>query len=120
MAMKWFDDNNMKANADKFQLMFLSRNDTMTDISLDICIESSTIKVSQSIDILGVEIDNKLKFNKEIDEICRQSGKQVNALKRIKHCLDKECKYVIYNSYIKSNFNYCSIVWMLTNKSHMD
>ena len=117
-AMNWFESNNMKANANKFQLMFLSKNSVSENCS--IMIEGTVIKATDSINILGVELDRHLKLNIQIDEICNQTGKQINALKRIKHNLDKDAKITIYNSYISSNFNYCSIVWMFANKTHLE
>ena len=116
--MNWFEYNNMKANANKFQLMFLSRNNVLDNCS--IMIEGTEIKASDSINILGVELDQHLKLNMQIDEICNQTGKQINALKRIRHNLDKDAKNTIYNSYISSNFNYCSIVWMFANKTQLE
>ena len=83
-------------------------------------IEGIEIKSSASINILGLELDNNLKLTSHINKICCQSGKQINALKRIKHYLDKSSKMTIYNSYIKSNFNHCSVVWMLTNKTNKE
>ena len=118
IAMDWFEYNNMKANAGKFQLMYLSRqNDVLHE---PIVIQDSEIRPSESIDILGLELDNLLKFGPHIDKLCHQTGKQINALKRIKHHLEKDSKRTIYNSYINCNFNYCSVVWMFTNKSNMD
>ena len=38
----------------------------------------------------------------------------------MRHNLDKECRNILYNSYINSNFNYCQTVWMLTSKTNMD
>lgn len=119
-AMKWFELNSMKANASKFQLMYLSRNaENLTGHDI-LKLGDVEIKASHSINILGVEIDKDLKFNLHIDEVCSQSGKQINALKRMKHYLDKECKMTIYNSYINNNFNYCSVIWMFTNKCNFD
>lgn len=115
-AMKWFENNNMKANANKFQLMFLNRNSTMNSI---IEVGDSKIKSTSSINILGVELDNSLKLDKHINEICSKVGKQINALKRIKHNLDKECKKIIYNSYINSNLGYCSVIWAFANATNM-
>ena len=117
-SMDWFEKNNMKANASKFQLMFLSRNcESEGDYIL---LDGSEIKSSKSITILGVELDMHLKFNLHIDQICNQTGKQINALKRIRHYLDKESKHIIYNTYISSIFNYCSVVWMFTNKANAE
>jgi hypothetical protein len=110
----------MKANASKFQLMYLTRSSQNLIGSDTLRIGEAEIKPAQSVNILGVEIDKDLKFNMHIDEVCRQTGKQINALKRIRHYLDKECKMTIYNSYINSNFNYCSVIWMFSNKCNKD
>lgn len=117
-AMEWFESNNMKANAEKFQLMFLSRNNSYSNETLTI--ENYTITASSKITILGVEFDSKLNFDSHINEICNQASKQINALKRIRHFLDKPCKKIIYNSYISSNFNYCTLVWMFSGKTNME
>ena len=117
-AMRWFEINSMKANADKFQLMFLSRSESVVKDS--ITVGTSVIPSSQSINILGLEIDNKLNFKLHTDEICNQAAKQINALKRIKQHLDKQCKMLIYNSYICSIFDYCAAVWVFTNKTHFE
>ena len=118
IAMQWFTDNSMKANANKFQVMFLSRNTDMADSIINI--GDIALKASNSINVLGVELDNYLKFNSHVDDICSQAGKQINALKRIRHYLDKRCRATIYNSYINSSFNYCSAVWMFTNMGNRE
>ena len=118
IAMEWFQANYMKANAEKFQLMFLSKQDTTNNQTLRI--NDKFIKSSSSINVLGIEIASKLNFKIHIDDICNHTSKQINALKRIKHYLDKQCKNTLYNSYIGSNFNYCPLVWMFTGKLNMD
>ena len=119
-AMKWFESNSMKANATKFQLLYLSRNPQNLRGQDILELNDVQIKASNSIKILGIEIDKDLKFNLQINGICSQTGKQINVLKRIKHYLDKECKLIIYNNYINSNFNYCSIVWMFAARNNFD
>jgi hypothetical protein len=116
-AMKWFELNSMKANASKFQLMFLDRQNTLNS---SITVGGSDIKATKSVNVLGVELDENLKFKTHIDEICGQAGKQINALKRIKHYLDRDSKKIIYNSYINSNFNFCSVVWMFSCKTQLE
>ena len=113
-AMSWFHSNNMKANAEKFQLMFISKNDIADDLHLKI--NDKLVTNSVAIDILGIKIDNKLNFNVCIDNICKKASKQINALKRMKYYLDKDSKKILYNSYINSNFNYCPLIWMYSGK----
>lgn len=117
-AMKWFSTNYMKANAEKFQLMFLNRHggDETHSLNLGDCV----IESSNAITVLGLDIDNKLNFNGHIDDLCSKASKQVNSLKRMKHLLDKNCKCIIYNSFVSSNFNYSPLAWMFSSKSNFE
>ena len=99
--------------------MFLSRNEDMGS-DQRLTIDNTDITSSDSINILGVELDKNLKLNLHIDEICSQAGKQMNAVKRIKHYLGKNNKMTIYNSYINSNFSHYAVVWMFTCKSNAE
>ncbi len=51
----------------------------MTGISLFLCI--SQVK------LLGVIIDDKLKFNKHIDVLCKNSNRQINVLHRFRNVI---------------------------------
>ena len=120
IAMHWFESNSMKANASKFQLMFMSRYNKEILKNNSLTVQGSEIKSSHSIDVLGVNIDMDLKLTLHVDNVCSQTGKQINCLKRIKHHLDIKTKQLIYNTYVASNFNYCSIIWMLSSKTNME
>jgi len=113
-AMRWFELNKMRANANKFQLMFLHKSNENSNESLRI--NDIALNASQSINVLGVELDKHLNFNLHTDGICGQAGKQINAMKRINNYLDKKCRLTLYNSYIASNFNYCPVIWMFTGR----
>ena len=67
------------------------------------------------VDILGIKIDDRLKCNLHIDRICLKSANHLNALVRLKRFLGNEERKVLINSFVLSNFNYCPLVWMLTN-----
>jgi hypothetical protein len=117
-AMNWFELNNMKANASKFQLMYL--NTSYENENEILTINYIILHASHSINILGIELDENLNFSSHIDEICNQTGKQVNAMKRIKNYLDKDCKTILYNSYINSSFTYCPIIWMFAGRLNLN
>ena len=60
-------------------------------------------------------IDEKMNFNLHIHKICLTYANQLNALVRLKRFLGNEERKVLINSFVLSNFNYCALVWMLTN-----
>lgn len=108
-AVKWFSENKMQANPEKFQFMFLGK-DVTSSLKLQVC--GTNLEPSDSIDILGVTLDSKLKFNIMVKEICKKTSCQLNVLQRLKSNLDKESRMAVYNAFIISNMLYCQLVWM--------
>ena len=65
----------------KYQALQLCRTDY--DMNIECC--KNTIPLSSKIiKLFGVTINNKLKFDKNIISLCRNVGRQVNALNRLK------------------------------------
>ena len=91
---KWFADNSMKANVDKFQGIILSggRNNTAIQVSLD----DVDIAFVQKIDVLGVCIDGKLNFNEHVCRICSKASAQISALQRLTGLVDYPSRKAIY------------------------
>ena len=106
-AIKWFDENFMKANPSKFQVICLSRD----NISLDITLGDEHVKSENIVKLLGINIDNKLNFHHHTSLVCKKAARQLNALQRLSKYLDFKSKLRIYESFIASNFVYCSIVY---------
>ena len=114
VAIKWFHENKVIANPDKFQAIVLDkRRSNNTEVKF--IIGSEQIQAVQSVDILGITIYDKLNFNLHIDKIYLKSANQLNALVRLKRFLGNEERKVLINSFVLSNFTHCSLVWMLTN-----
>ena len=108
VAMQWFKDNHMQANAHKFQAMLMGLKEP-SDIHFEV--GECAIHPSDSVKLLGVDIDNKLNFNEHISNLCNKAARQLHAFKRFAKFLDIKTKAVVFNSFILSNFNYCSLVW---------
>ena len=116
IAVEWFGNNGMKANPTKFQFMVLSPNPT-DDIELKLD-ENTILKPEKSVKALGVIIDNRLTFSDHISACCLKAARQLNALARVSKYLDPKSKNVIYNSFIRSNFEYCPLVWHFCGKTN--
>ena len=61
--------------------------------------------------VLGIAIDDKLTSNHHINNICKSTSNQLNALIRLKHLLRFEERKLLVNTFGMSKFNYCSLVW---------
>ena len=82
-------------------------------------IGSKEIKVASQVKLLGVEIDNKLNFEQHINHICKSAANQLNALIRLKRFLGFQERKALVNSFVLSNFNYCTLVWMLASSKSL-
>ena len=103
----------MIINPDKFQAIILDKKKSnLTNIPL--AIDNQTIKSVPSVELLGIDLDDKLNFNLHVSNICRSAANQLNASIRLKSYLSFNAKSVLINSHIISNFIYCPLVWMFS------
>ena len=104
--MKWFKNNGMKANADKCYLVVNSKEKVCTKIG------SYNIESSEQQKLLGVLIDNKLTFDKHINNLCAKASQKLNALCRVSSFMSTNKKRLVMKAFISSQFSYCPLIWM--------
>ena len=117
IAFDWFERNCMQANPENFQAIF--RAPGHKKVRTDFSIDNINIKLEKSVKLLGVELDDKLKFDIQVSSMCKKAAKQLNAIKRIGHLLDQSSRLTIFRAYIMSNFNYCPLVWHFSSKKNL-
>ena len=104
LVSKWFED--MILNADKCHFMCLGE-DTETKTFI---FNNFIFNKSNEDKILGITIDKKLTFKSHIEILCRKANQKVEALLRLLNHLSDSQKRLIFNSIIKSQFNYCPLI----------
>ena len=62
-------------------------------------------------ELLGVTVDNKLKFEGQIKKICRKVSQKIAVLKRMKKLLSLKLRKNLYRAFIAPHFNYCAESW---------
>ena len=68
---------------------------------------------------MGIEIDNKLNFNKHVKQLVKRAAGQLNFLIRNRKYLNYDAKKVVIDSFILANFNYCPLVWHFCSSESM-
>ena len=112
-SVGWFRKNEMVVSSDKLQAIILNKKEAQAAHKL--IIDNKKIKTTNSIKLLGIKIDNQLKFSKNISILCSKATMQLNTLSRLQKYMGKSEKETIINSFILSNFNYCSLVWYFSS-----
>ena len=97
----------MILNLEKYHYMYLGK-DYISDL-LRFCGEF--LEVSELETVLGIQID-KLNFENYIKYLCSKASQKLGALQRFSNLLDAQKKNFLFSSTIKSQFSYCSLVWM--------
>ena len=83
IAITGLDRNEMIAYPENFQALLVKKDRTETTRQ-SISIQGKTIKSEDSVKLLGVNLNQKLKFDLHISDICKKAATQLNVLKRLK------------------------------------
>ena len=80
-AIDWSQNNYMKMNSDKCHLLVAGHKckQLWTKIGTDLIWENNSVK------LLGITIDNHLKFDKYISFLCATANRKLSALARISY-----------------------------------
>ena len=100
----------MKVNHNKCHLLSSAQDER------NIQIANTAIKCSKSKKLLGIVLDNKLKFDKHVENICQKASKKLNALARVTNRMELPKRRILMNAFFKAQFNYCPAVWMFHNR----
>ena len=61
-----------------------------------------------------------LNFDTQVSNICQKAARQLNVLQRLSKFLSVNTRLVIFKSFIRSNFNYCPIVWHFCSQTNSE
>ena len=109
-VFKWIKFNYLKANPEKSHVV-LSDNHKR-----DINILSERIQNTPSETLLGITIDNDLKFDIHVKSLCKKANLKLHALARISSFMSSTKLRILMKSFILSQFNYCPLVWMFYSR----
>lgn len=111
--------NKLKLNVDKTKVMIIS-NKKIDRNNVNIFINGSRLEIENEIKYLGIIIDDKLRFDKNNDYLCKKIGKKVNVLSRLRHELSTGQITMLYKTLIQPHFTYCSSILFLSTKNDLD
>ena len=89
----------MIVNADKHHAMVLGTPD-----------HKLSFPVVDSLDLLGMTIDNQLNFSEHVSLVCKKVNNKLNVMIRFCNLICIAAKLKFYNAFILTHFQYCSTV----------
>ena len=91
----------MVINPDQFQVIIIDKKkgDQTNEGAV---IHNKQIKTVPSVELLGIQLDDKLNFSPHISNICKSAANELNVWL---DCKSFEEKKILINSYLMANFN---------------
>ena len=101
--------NETVVNLDKFQFIIINRLGKLKN-SYELLIDKHKIDSENSVTLLGIEIGNKLNFEKHVTALYQKAGRQLNVLSCIHKYIEFQEIKMLLDSLAFSNFNCCPLV----------
>ena len=111
----WADKWKVTFEPSKCKVLIISRKRKPTKI--DLYFDNKKLTEVDCLEILGVTVDNKLTWNKHINNISSRAGQRLGALRRIAPKLDVCGRATVYKAQIRSVMEYASLCWMSASAS---
>ena len=75
---------------------------------------------SNGVKLLGITLDNNLKFDKHVSNICSKANRKLSALIRVAKFLPFTKRCILFKAFIESQFKYRPLVWMFHGRQIND
>ena len=120
----WLLNNGLHLNPSKSEAIafFNPRSkplEAMAKSITSISVAGSPIKLQSSIKNLGVYLDSKMSFDKQVSEICKSSYFHIRALRHIRSSLTTEACKTIATAIVGSRLDYCNSLLVGTSTSNL-
>jgi Reverse transcriptase (RNA-dependent DNA polymerase) len=113
---KWFKQHKLKLNAEKTKYMVITYRKNIQIDTFRVRIDDVELERVTEIKYLGVIIDDKLKFDSNVEYIIKKAAKKVNLIGRLSNKLTTNSKIMLYKSIVAPHFDYCSSILFLANE----
>ena len=115
----WLRANKISLNESKTKLLIFrprrKLNITLTNIKVD----SFILTLEKTVTYLGIEIDENLSWNKQIETLAKKLSRANGILSNLRYYASKKTLISIYYSLFHSNIVYGSPVWSFTSQKNM-
>lgn len=78
------------------------------------------LEIEHEMKYLGIYLDDKLKLDKNTNNLCKELGQKMSVLGRLRRELNKGQKAFLYKSIIEPHFTYCASVLSLSSRTDED
>ena len=109
----------MSLNIDKTNILLFNIRNINDNVKLKLKIDNKEIRNVDMITFLGIIIDNKLDWNRQIHYVCTKLSRSIAILNKVKLKLNSKALVLVYNSFFNSHLYYCAHIRGNTYSSNL-
>ena len=109
----WCDNNHMVINPIKTKSMTIAtrQKHQLSPLPLDLVLNGVKIDQVSEHRLLGITIDNKLRWDSHTNNVCKTVSRRVFLLSKLRYIVDIDTRKLFFNARIKPHIDYASVVW---------
>ena len=108
---KWTKANKITINPKKSSALIIPPKTTLPVPAIDLIFDNNVITISDSAKYLGITIDARLNFDKQINSISNKIARSIGVLSKLKHVLPLTALRNLYYSMIHPHLLYGISIW---------
>ena len=108
--------NYMKLNTNKCHFLVTGNKNGQIWTKLD----RDTVWESNNVELLGITLNNKLKFDKHVSNNCSKANRKLSTLTRVSKFLPFKKRVILFKAFTESQFKYCPLVSMFHGRQIND
>ena len=115
----WYRANLLHAKSKKYQVLTMTPRDIDKEAKDEwtVDIDNQKLKPTANLRILGVNIDDQLRFTEHISDICKKPSRKIGVLARVRNLISCKTKLQLYLTAILPHLTYCQTVWHFCKQS---
>ena len=109
----WCDNNHMVSSPIKTKSMTIANRQKrqLSPLPLELVLNGAEIDQVSEHRLLGITIDNKLRWDSHINNVCKTVSRRVFLLSKLRYFVDIDTRKLFFNAHIKPHIDYASVVW---------
>ena len=117
--VNWVNANGLALNLKKTSYMLFSKR-RIESTSIQLRIDSTPIERKTEARFLGVIVDEKLTWTSHIKAVKTKMSQYIGIMYKIKYLIPTKARLQIFQSFVQSHLNFCSLVWGFAAKSNIE
>ena len=118
-VVTWCEANKLTINVSKTNYMLFKNRGKNILTSEQLEIKGKVLNLVDTVSFIGLNIDEKLNWEKHINNVCNVASKKAGILYRIRHYVSKKILVMLYNAFILPHITYGLEVWGAANKTFL-